>query len=364
MIEIELLRKRLYNNLIHCLSKKLPKLHTKDIYNLLLRYIFNKKVNATKDDDPVFIITECKAAGEQLMRDLEYFKLNSKSSNTAEGIVTFIESKIKDAAKVIKNSKVQPDGRVALKDGYLEYNCDVELKESDDIYRLKDISNLGALYPDHLSNALALNLRYNYIRLGTHGLARLFDKMERLNEGETNKGEGGTNEGENKSTKDEGGTKSKFYLPSDDVTEGFGSAFNHYFNSFCSAFPDLESVYGSRGSFFDQTEFYTSIIYVNPVFDQSIIILSIEKVFGYLEQLKQTKLDDAAADSGTSETMSRTFVFTLPDWTDFPELDLLVNSKWTTKVNRYKKGELPFVDHMNNKKVIYPCAILEVILKV
>ena len=130
----------------------------------------------------------------------------------------------------------------------------------------------------------------------------------------------------------------------DQATEGFANPFNRYFDSYHSFFPDLETVFGSKGNFFDQKSFSTPVVQINPPFDETVISNCAEKVYKLL-----------------SEGATNTFVFTLPFWSDMSSLIKLENSKWTKSIVEYGKGDLEFVDHMTGQK-IFPCVIVEITL--
>lgn len=302
IVETELLRKKLYEcKILGLLTEKLPQLRYKEVCHIALRYIFNKNITKQKDDDPVFITTKSHIAETQLRKDFVYSKINSIS---CDELISELEKAILYCSHSIKHASIKNDRSIILFDGFIEYGT----------WKYKDISNLGKRYPSSLKYALALNIRYTYLKLLNHGLARTFDTM---------------------------GYKSS------DSTEGFASAFNHYFDRFCSAFPDLEAPFGSMGSFFDNNSWTTDIVFVNPPFDECLMTHAIKRVYEYLETTK----DD------------RKFLFTLPNWENYPELEDLKRSKWTTFSHVYKKGELPFIDYMKDKSIVYPCDIAEIVLE-
>ena len=59
--------------------------------------------------------------------------------------------------------------------------------------------------------------------------------------------------------------------------EGFASPINHYFDRFCSAFPDVDKPYGSIGSFFD-TDIKENVV-ANPPFEEEVMEACIDKLF-------------------------------------------------------------------------------------
>jgi len=256
---------------------------------MLLRYRFN--LRAAANDDPVFVTTTNAAAEAQFLKDCVYFRLRDKPAT----LLAKVQSRIKEAARSILAADISPDAEVTMRGDYLHYKQ----------LRFRDINELGKIDP---VAAIALHIRYGYLHLDNHGLARVY-------------------EGEK-----------------DTAAEGFASAFNSYFSSYYSLFPDLEAPFGSRGSFFDAECFDAPIVQVNPPFDEELIDSVVERVF---------QLIDAGA--------TNTFIVTLPLWNDVQGLVQLRASQWTRAIREYDKGKLPFVDAMTGK-TIYPCKIVEVTL--
>ena len=227
VIETELFRKKLYDNILTWLSGKLNVLKYKEVYNILLRYIFNKNISRTQDDDPVFITTFSELAYEQFRKDMEY---NNITLDYKE-LIKELEYRIQQSSEKIKNTPIRYDKAVQIVqnstagENTLVYRCK----------KYRDISRLAEKYPAYINNAVALNIRYTYLHLHNHGLARNF--------------------------REEG------FKPDDCILEGFASAFNHYFDNYCSAFPDLESPFGSKGSFFDNKDWNYNCVFINPPFD-------------------------------------------------------------------------------------------------
>jgi len=180
-----------------------------------------------------------------------------------------------------------------------------------------------------------------------------------------------------------------------DGFEIFASAFNHYFDFFHSAFPDLETPFGSLGSFFSTVEpsllncaiktvlssiknniytegnekdfkecfflsdlykkdknkncyykssknrFKNKVMFVNPPFDM-VLMSIVFFIFEYLNIKYKT-------------------IFTVPNWSNFLFLERIKKHQRTKKTIIYPKGTLNFINHMNNRK-IYPCDIAEIYL--
>ena len=82
-----------------------------------------------------------------------------------------------------------------------------------------------------------------------------------------------------------------------DEFESFASAINYNSKYFCSLYPDLESLFGSFGNFFE-VDFIKGCFNFNPPFQEDIINLGIEKIFYHLENSNE----------------DLTFIITIPVW--------------------------------------------------
>ncbi len=301
IIETELLRESLYSNILNFLSGQIRTLKFKEICHLLLRYIFNKNITKTEEDDPVFIISKSIIAETQLIKDFKYFKIKVDPIF----IIKHIEEKLLYSFNIIKDTENLKDDIPKLKDNIIIY------KDK----RIVDTCNL-AKNSGFINYALALNIRYKYMYLLNHGLARDYKNLG--------------------------------YKPTDGI-EGFASAFNHYFDHFYSAFPDLETCFGSKGSFFNVKEIKEdTTVFINPPFDESLMTETMIHIYNHLNNLNDL-----------------IFIVTLPNWKDYPELEKFKVSKYVKKCDIYIKGKMPFIDYMNIKetnKIIYPCDICEIIL--
>jgi hypothetical protein len=296
LIERELLREQKYQEIYAWLAKKTPRgTKGKNLSHMLLRYVFNLSAKAM--DDPVFITTPSVGADRQFKKDVATFKLGD--SKHALFLAEGVSAAFRKAASEVKSAKLPVDKTVVRKiendKAYLYYGA----------RKFRDTRELGL---QDLQAAFALQLRYAYLDLSNHGLARVYDG------------------------------------PKEAATEGFANPFNRYYDSYCSFFPDLEARFGSKGSFFDQQSFSTPVVQINPPFDEQLISTAAEHVY---------KLLTAGA--------TNSFVFTVPNWTDFPALVRLENSKWTKNIIEYEKGELEFIDHMTGQQ-FSPCSILEITL--
>jgi len=299
VIDKELIRRDLYNGILEKVRKLLKdeKLRIIFIDQLITRYVLNKNITKTPEDDPIFITSESKLGKDQIVEDFRYNNIKL----SPDVLIELLEEEFIRCSDIVRTTNiVKTKDRVIVRSGQLTYRGE----------KLRDISSLSRF---DVVNAYALNLRYTYLQIKAHNLAR---------------------------------TYKEYGYKSGDAAEGFASSFNHYFDEYCSAFPDLESAFGSRGSFFDVSEWHHDLVFVNPPFDVLLMTAAIYKVMS------------------DSETMKNRFIFTLPNWTDMKAMQELKEFKYTTSFKVYKKGELPFVDYMvNEKKFIYPCDILEVYLQ-
>jgi hypothetical protein len=348
IIETEIVRKMLYNSILEQVYEKL-KLHLqiKEIQHLLLRYIFNKIIQRTANDDPIFIPRYSAICQLQIERD---FKFKSITINQNE-FISFLDQLLLDAHNKlqlkINSNEIPNDSNVVL-----------DHMHNSLIYRnftYKNISNLATSHNSNLHNyCVALNIRYTYLHLSTHGLARDYSRMG--------------------------------YKPSDGL-EMFASAFNHYFYLYHSAFPDLETPFGSIGSFFESIDQHM----LNQCIDIVIQSLKNENIvsdftnftnFKFVPNIynhkhhkstKQNQLTMFVNPPFDELLMSIVFfiyhhlqlehktILTAPNWDNFLFLDYLKKYKETKTVNIYKKGTLWFINHMNNKR-IGPCDIAEIVI--
>lgn len=291
MIERELLRKHFYNRLRQWILQITGIQKFKDVSHMLLRFRFN--LIPEHKEDPIFCSSFNLYADQQFLYDLAYFQ----SKGNHENILKQMKASIINYSKTIVATIVPLDQEVRIQGNQLIY------KE----FKFTDLRELGRIHPHA---AVALQIRYQYLRLDNHGAARM-DYMEHKKS---------------------------------DQAEGFASAFNHYFDEYCSCFPDLEYYFGSQGSFWEQKEFVSPIVQVNPPFDATVIKRAVEKVVEML-----------------NEGATNQFVFTVPHWKEFEALNLLRSSIFFQKEVLYEKGTLLFKNHMT-ADTLYPCDIIEILL--
>jgi hypothetical protein len=333
VIERELIRKDLYNKILEWLkvwmkpyidkknmnNKTKDKLGDKNINHILLRYLLNKIITKLDDDDPVFIFKQSSIVEEQLKRDKSFLGL---TFNHIE-LMNELDSRFADAYDKLKNTPISEDAEVILSNGILKYKgVDYE-----------DWSKLGEIYPKYKSYAVALNIRYTYIHLENHNLAREYKEMG---------------------------------FEKEDACEAFASAFNHYFNTFCSAFPDLEKPYGSIGSFFNQDldNWNKYIIFVNPPFDEILMDTVFDKIIKFLEEANNRRIADQSNTDGTLLPYDHHYIITVPNWTDWKGLNNFKDNLWTYMTAIYMKGEMPFINYMEKEpRRIMPVDVAELFCK-
>jgi len=172
IIEKELLRKKLYEEILDWMKIEIKdKLQIKEIQHMLLRYIFNKIITRTKEDDPIFVMTPSIIADNQMRKDCNYFKL----SLDVEKFINILKTKIINASIKITSNKIPNDKKV-LYDQMKKHMY----YQGASYY---DINNMVDKYKTKMNYLIALNIRYNYLHLTTHGLANLYNRKYNKKEG-------------------------------------------------------------------------------------------------------------------------------------------------------------------------------------
>lgn len=319
LIETELVRERLYKELLSSFNRWLfdhqPSLKWTEMQmaHILLRYIFNKKATVSgPTSDPVFVIGTSPLARRQLDKDLTYGNVPDSSE-----LADFIDHHLLLAALFMSSKEIAMDEQV-----HLSQPTGEKLMYRDRTQA--DFAQLAKRYgADYYNAAYALGLRYSYLPLGGHGFARIY--------------------------KDATSLSSNSPL----ACECFASAFNHYFDRYYSAFPDLEMFFGSNGCFFKlrwEQEPPGITYFLCPPFDETLMQLCANCV---LHALNDRLVVGAA------------FVISIPgSWTNFNPLEQLKRSSWVLKTTYYPKSKLPFLDYMSNDKpdTVFPTDVCELIL--
>lgn len=353
IIETELVRRNIYNNIIDKISEKLKNhIKQKEIQHLLLRYIFNKIIERRQHNDPIIIPEYSDICFLQIKKDFEFkdIKIDAKT------FVKEVDELLKEGENVMKTIKINDDK-------YIKYISDKNhFLYNNKIY--KNISNLGdPKHPELFPYCIALNIRYTYLHLSTHGLARDYYKM----------------------------SYNKY-----DGFEIFASSFNHYFDCYHSAFPDLEKPFGSLGSFFENVEpellkcsiqtvlnsikndsysigqekYFTDCFFLSDIYKKEI-----KQISSFYKSSKKKLKNKVMFVNPPFDMILMSIVFfifehlnveyktilTVPNWSNFLFLEKLKKHPKTKKTIIYPKGTLKFINHMNNKK-IFPCDIAEIYL--
>jgi hypothetical protein len=293
LVEEELKRSELYEKVIDEIQKLIPQLKRHEVKRMMLMNLFHQLSEKTSDE-PVFVNSSSHIAIERYLKSknviLDYKKLVDKTNRIITDYreklrQTSFTNSIKDTSVTIENGKIVFKG-----------------KSYDDIGKLAE-SN-----PEKKQFALALQIRHNYLDLNTHDIVREYEKMG---------------------------------FARGDAMEAFSSAFSHYFDRYCSIFPDLEAPFGSQGSFFTQTFDDIGLVMVDPPIDAGIISKTIQFI-------------------KNANAESTKFVITLPNWSEFPEIDDLKKNRQTTAIYMYPKGMLPFVDYKGEH--VFPGEMVEIIV--
>ena len=277
IVRTEYERKHLYETLpLACVSRHLASyLRAYELKNMLLRFVFNcveansvetkQKAKTKKEirEDPVFM-SEIDSALAQLEKDLQ-FHLVPKSTITnflSEFVSSWKQCIVAmnawfdasaaagAAARTIVTydgiSKTLGCGKCIFPDINQLVSSTLPLVEDKEKEKEKKSRCI-------IEHAVALQVRYDYLGLAHQGRARDYASMGYDRKDTT-------------------------------VLEAFATSLNAYFPNYCSAFPDLETVFGSQGSFFDlpfSEWFKYQTIFINPSLDEHLINKTIERVLNF-----------------------------------------------------------------------------------
>lgn len=325
LVELEIIRYKLYNNILNTLKQKLANiLNIKEIKHMLLRYILNRNIFTSKNNnigDALFIIlkNDNYVADKQLKEDFEYFKINNM--NLLHDVQQIIVNGIKyssDYLKKINITKINNDNgfNIFKKNNiqYFTYESNSLANIFDDYVTIKNDKIIIPYYSHinykeyDISYVFCTIFRYKYIFIDAHSSALDYSAYDK-----------------------------------DASIECFSTPFNRHHSYFCSAFPDLETDLGSIGNFFNIDTFPVNNLLINPPYDATIMYYTIIHA---LDILKKNKYN---------------MIFTLPDWPDLEYYNLLYNSKYFKKVIRFKKGELQFTNFFTGK-TYSPCPNVQIYL--
>ena len=180
---------------------------------------------------------------------LRYLMIKWSHRNSSDDVL-FVHRSIPDAVQLIQHELEYLKIRNAsLKGIDIARKLDEYLHFAYKEYvQLAQLSAPSSTDTSSDSKLVAIDIRYSYLQLSTLGLRMKYEHMG--------------------------------YLPTDPVCEAFASTFNHYFDVWCSAFPDLECQ-----SFFTLSASTLSsdiqMLVVNPPFD----VMLMNKMFTHLYQL-------------------------------------------------------------------------------
>lgn len=120
IIEKELIRKKLYEEILKWLYDKIKVLTVKEVNTLLLLYIFNKNITKTDKDDPVFIITHSEIAKKQIFHDFKYYAYHRPNANhlvdMTEEIIIGIEGHLFAASDKLKSIDIIIDTNLQIRE--------------------------------------------------------------------------------------------------------------------------------------------------------------------------------------------------------------------------------------------------------
>ncbi len=230
-----------------------------DVHNFVIYYIFIKIMfNEKKADDPLFITTKCSKTHSAIVDYLSYQYI---SYACILNVINCVEEHMKIAYESIKK--------------------DIEVKDKKQTNAICFFKN----GPNNVANpfTFASCLRYSYMNIGNIGLALCYKEWG--------------------------------FKPNDDVLECFASPMNRYFNSYCSAFPDVDV--DSSGNFFKKHYVRQKIMVCNPPFEMTIMNHAISHV---VKLCKKNK--------------SLSCIFIFPKWNDWFEEQTVFKQENSNVVTR------------------------------
>tara|TARA_Y100000389_G_scaffold46186_1_gene41091 strand:+ start:2531 stop:3577 length:1047 start_codon:yes stop_codon:yes gene_type:complete len=301
------------------------------IRQIIIRWIFILVMVRTYDDDPIFITQKSTDLENQIKIDINTFFKNNNPNNInlndfSNMIIITMYSSFKEYKIIINTTEIYKDNKVLVEGNKLTYSSKSIKKIFDDPYVMIYNKKIILIYhsdPIYLSDKYNINtvfatyFRYKYLFTDNQTLAYTYTTKK------------------------------------DEAIECFSTPFNHHHIYFCSAFPDLELGLGSHGEFFDLMNKAIKGIYKYPV-----NILKINPIFDEIVDLRVSEISLKLLDTKEKYEMN----FILPNWTNFKAVDILLQSKYFTKKEIYKKGDLFFTNYFTGKK-IPPCDIIIIYLQ-
>lgn len=336
IVSKELTRMEVYDDIINDVldffNNNRINIGKEEVRKMINNYIFNKISVRTTIDDPVIISQVSKDANSKIFMDLEYIENNIRSridKRVKYNIVKHIQDLFYKFSELLVSDNNISDGFIEKKEfESLSSNFIYKYSIPDyltDEYTEKEITipiydfmreKIGEKLDNNKYEYVACYLRYNYMDLNTIALA--FDYSDDIT------------------------TK---YFKKETTLECFASVFNFYYDNWCSAFPDIESKFGSLGSFWDlpinDIIKYENIV-VNPPFDTNIIDKTLERI------------DNIIVDSRVIQRRLN-IVIILPNWDDMYNIKRYMRNY---KYKIIKKKDTKFIDWFAGGKIIQPSDII------
>jgi hypothetical protein len=335
VVNKERLRQEIYEDILDDIESYLQILNIDypEINKMINNYIFNKLIEKQAYDDPVIVSTKSEIANSKIFSDLKYYeKIKNVTINKKDkyNIVNYIQNIFSKYSEYLTTDKIISDGPIDINTENRHliywYSYNDVLTDSFEpkslLINIDDfmLEKLGDKIFKNTHKYIACYLRYQYLNLNTVALAFDYEHDEN--------------------------TK---YFDKDNTLECFSSVFNFYYNNWCSAFPDIENVFGSIGSFWETSNKdilkYDNIV-VNPPFDVNIINLTLERFEEIIFDIKANGLNN-------------NIVIILPHWDDMP---ILRRYKQNHKHLIINKNDTKFIDYFNGKKVVQPSNIIVFII--
>jgi len=346
LINSELNRKEIFEimkiTLISFIKKIIPEFNDKDIFKMIQMYLLNKIIFRNKNDDYVIVSTSSSECNEQLLKNLRYklieYKVKLSDQNKIlDKIKDKFESTFKSKGSLLAyNYSFISDGEIKKNNQIFQYSVSIKNNENDSFELVNvDIPITKSLLPmferykedENITDELVKKyimcyLRYSYLDLNTLALA--FDYSH------------------HPLTKD---------LNKYNTLEAFASLFNFYYPNWCSAFHDIEDIFGSKGSFFDleskEILKYDNVV-INPPYDELTITKTLMKV------------DDCIIEKRKNPLNITRFIIIICNWDD---LSIIKDFKLKYPFTVYQKGEITFIDYFKKDKTseikfIKPCDIV------
>jgi len=337
----------IYNNIPHCnplieykrfeLIQQFKKQFTPpikynklDIYNILPRWLMNNVNNTSKD--PVLPLNKTKINNKQFIGDI-LFNYPNISKNEIQNIIDYFN--LPSVCKTIFNELKQYEkNNKNVKESVLIINK--QNKEHFVILQFDNTIPISVKIPQILYDRIVVKMKKQGLQDIHYIDTFVFCLLVRYNTLDSSNQQLANNPAFYAYLNKHYGIKHEL----------FASGLNSFFPNFCSLYPDLERILGSKGSFNDFSlidGFYVA----NPPFDEQIIINMVKRLFTFLR-------DD-------NNTLS--FFITIPsNWDNFVGLDMIKSSPFLTYYRIIPKHKAKYFNYTTNK-YIFPCSVAFIILQ-